>query len=124
VQVGLQPAAFRRLVPDVQPDHGAGLGPGGFQPHPDVPGPGRTLAQRTQHPFGGIPVRRGHGVTRREQPPAQQRQRCQRVVGGHRQQAERHVTPGEAADGAAGELSDPASFEFHDSQRTTPGRRP
>ena len=69
-------AALGHLVPDVQPDDPVRLGPGGFQPRPDVSHRGHAVVDLVQDGFRRRPEHRGQRVAGREQPPPDAGQRA------------------------------------------------
>jgi len=62
-------AALGLIVPDVQADDPVRLGPGGFQPRPDIPERGVFVVDLVQDGFRRPPEHRGQGVAGREHPP-------------------------------------------------------
>jgi hypothetical protein len=75
-------AALGHLVPDVQPDDPVRLGPGGFQPGPDVSYRGHAVVDLVQDGFRRRPEHRGQRVAGREQPAPDAGQRAERFPAG------------------------------------------
>ena len=113
VHLGGELAALGLLIPHVQADNAVRLGPGGFQPRPDVPDRGVAVGNLVQDGFCRRPEHRGQRVARGEHPPPDAGQRGEGVGWRRGEQRHRHIAPGQPAKRSARQVGYAISFKVH-----------